>query len=340
MSSDYDLLIYPDILNGKGMSLAGCVSFSYLQTIVLPQTGNRQNQSFTFQYTLQNKTSGSTIVIAPVKTVEHVLYGSFGDYRISGVTGYTVSGNTLTVNVYSQAWMVAGGPNSGSGILKIFEIIDHNSAPDSGMYGLSIYNGVDWSEFTDKSKVGALAFHETVTIGAGGWLLPDSIPNKETALVFADWSSATSSLEFDSVGNRVICNGPAITAEIFIFCSDFTLSEPDYGLSIFDENGVLRFSSENPPMCYPNTSITTSFTEKTLPSSSSLVMLTRYGPYIVEIASNKSQYYNAAIRLVGGTISIVRGSYIGETISKVQPDVLPLPEIPYVILDKSIYEQP
>lgn len=114
-------------------------------------------------------------------------------------------------------------------------------------YGLFFGNGIDnFRGVSQSSNVYHCVFRQKVRLSDRQyWSLPDSVPNKNRALVFVRPESPGHILQYNRDKGRIDSKG-AGDVYIVIFTNGLTLNE-NTGLNIWNKSGELIFNSEFPP---------------------------------------------------------------------------------------------
>ena len=335
MSDIYDIVVTPRMLEYKMVTLSGGVSVRYLQTITLPGTGNRQVETFNWSYTISNRTPGSKIFASIRKGGGYnVSEGRFPVYRVNMIRKVEISGNTLNVQVYSDCWDGDGIDNSG--IIDIYEVLGQETQQVAD-YGLYIADSVDWTMFLTNSEICALAYFGRVSLTSSGWVVPDSIKNKKF-IIFGDWSSSSAVIQYDNDSKKIIMIGSSspVEIELYIFAIAPELTVPDYGIVMYNDSGVMTFSSENVPICYPNSSLSLNGTFKSLPFNNNLVQITDFG-YTTRTTNNRFWVYQVGIIKSGNTAKLSAGRELDNFGIKILAGDYIYPQINILAIDKKIY---
>lgn len=198
------------------------------------------------QYTLPNYVAGSQIVMMPKSCVYSLNRGTNLITTIAVLDSITVSGNTVTQNVWwSDNW----------GRAKSFPATVWQILPASSGRGMLIQNSTDFTSITDNTMVGQCVWRGTVTVN-GSWSPPD-IPGltREQYLVFAKWSAPGVVIDYDGATIRALAErdgsdvAASATMQIAIFASGVS-PVPGPGLNMFNAAGNCVFSTTKRPFIY------------------------------------------------------------------------------------------
>lgn len=334
MSDEYDIIVYPEMFNGRGVSLKGSVSMKYLRQIAIPVPGNRQIQSFTFEYQITEKTLNSKLFAVVRKGGDAVVTGGpLPSYRVNHISGVRISGDKVFVDMLSNSW---DGPYfDNSGVVDVYEILD-DTAIANDSYGLKIIDGVDWTRFASLSDVCVLFMKQRITVTSSGWVLPSDIPNRDTCFIFADWNHDSIAVQYDAQTKMVSSIGGAVDVDVFIFTVPLQLTPPDYGIAMYNDQGTLTFSSENVPICYPNSTVKPTEVTTTLPFSSAMILLSNYG-FKVDTSSSRVAIYSVAMIKYNNSVRLVRGALAYYFAIRIGSVDYPYANFETASIDKSIY---
>lgn len=336
MPGEYDVMICPSILNHKMISLGGSVSARYVQTITLPATGNTQNQTFNWSYTIDKRTQGSTLFASIRKGGGYNVAGNnrFQWHRVNMIRNVSFSGSVMNVTVYSDCWDGPGIDNSG--IIDVYEILNDKSMPATG-YGITVRNSVDWTSFTSSDQICALAYKQTITLTTSGWSFPSNLANKQV-LLFADWSSPGAVVAYSASSKKVTLSGiSSLEITLYIFAIGPDLVRPNYGIVIYNKAGQMTFSSENPPITSPNTSLTLNGANKNLPFPNTLLQLTDFG-YSVRTTSNEFWVYSVGVIKDGNKARLTLAQLLNNFNAKILQSDPIYANLNVLTLNKDIYE--
>jgi hypothetical protein len=350
VSDSYDLTVYPSILDGHGVNLSGCVSYRYLRTLYLPLSdpGGWENHHYaTYSYPISEKVPNSKLILSVKQGGGGWGYGA-GVYSpwyafhisylgISGADNNIVNITTWGMNRSSNANLPNNPLVYNAGIVNVYEILTKETQSVNNEYSIRIYNGVDWTAFDSSDAIGAMHRKYSISVDSSGWELPLDVHDRENCLIFGDWDSATSSIFYDSTTHRLYAFPGPVSIDIYIFSNTPDLVVGDYGLLMYNASGRLTFSSENPPMCYPNDGFVVDATPKKLPFENNLVQIPtfalRYTTTLSAIHLWNTNLYRTGNRvsLVQGTMRVnIDGPKVGVMQSAIPPGYL-------IILNRDIY---
>ncbi|MEQ9886180.1 DUF6453 family protein [Pectobacterium zantedeschiae] len=317
MSEIIDIMVTPDMLNNKQVLISGCVSVRYLQTITLPVPTNQQISYFAWDYQITNKTPGS-ILLPVIVTAGNWWFlsgsGTLNGYRVNNVAKVAVSGDIVRVEVNSLSWTNTQEiPNSG--VIDVYEILTPDTQERSD-FGLLITDGVDWTQFNSTSEICAMVHKETVVINGAGWIVPESVGDRRRCIVFGDWSSADSAIQYDASNYKISRVGADVEVDIYVFSVGATLTVPTVGIAVYNEMGDITFSSENVPIIYPNTGFTPTRNAQPLPYAKNLVQIRDYG-YKVDTTLQNMQIRTTALMKIGNQAHLVRGDLLVSRVTRV-----------------------
>lgn len=148
-------------------------------------------------------------------------------------------------------------PNSGQITIDVYEI----DGSESGTYGLVLQNSTDYLSITDASRLGCCVWVYSGNIQSG-FSIPSNIPGYESCIIFTNWNDNGCVLSLDEEKRVRIYSSeftwnPTVertnydlNIKIVAFSSGFTIPLTGFeaGLLIWNENGVLTFSSDYPPV--------------------------------------------------------------------------------------------
>ncbi|HAT7512194.1 TPA: hypothetical protein JAV90_004994, partial [Enterobacter asburiae] len=126
------------------------------------------------QYTINQRIDGSQIVVIPRNTVYKLNRGTNLIPTIGMFDGYTVSGNTITMNTWwSDNWNQK----------KTFDASIWQILPASSGRGLLIKDSTDFLSITDATMSGYCVWRGTVTF-TGSWATPTTNISRDRYMVF------------------------------------------------------------------------------------------------------------------------------------------------------------
>ncbi|AOR64873.1 DUF6453 family protein [Pectobacterium wasabiae] len=309
MSELIDIMVTPDMLNNKQILISGCVSVRYLQTITLPVPTNNQMSYFSWDYHIANKTPSSILLPVIVTAGNWWMQGGGGvvPFRINNIAKLAVNGDVVRAEIESIAWGSRQEiPNSG--VIDVYEILT-NDTQERSDFGLLITDGVDWTQFNSTSEICAMVHRETVVINGAGWVLPPHIGDRRRCIIFGDWSSSDSAIQYDSLNYKISRIGADIEVDIYVFSVGANLTTPTVGIAVYNEMGNITFSSENVPIIYPNTEFNPKRNAQLLPHTKNLVQIRDYG-HKVDTELDRVLIRKTALMKIGNRANLVRGDLI------------------------------
>ncbi|MFV7475727.1 DUF6453 family protein [Enterobacter pseudoroggenkampii] len=247
---------------GPAMEItAGLRCPSFCQNVSDAGSGN--------QFTINQRVDGSQIVLIPRNTVDRFWVGTNLIPTIVMLDGFTVNGNTMTMN----NWRSDGLGSSRTFASSIWQIL-----PTSSGRGLLIKDSTDFLSITDATMSGYCVWRGTVTF-TGSWATPTTNISRDRYMVFAKWSADNVTIEFD--GSNIIATidhagldqDATVTMQIAIFASGVSPT-PGRGLNII-KGGVCVFSTTRRPFVYRNQTYTPSWSNTNI--GEGMILLGRYG---------------------------------------------------------------
>ncbi|WP_219993946.1 DUF6453 family protein [Limnobaculum xujianqingii] len=245
--NEYGLSILPNVTGKEIEITSGSRAMSYLGYY---KTVTDSNNYITV--TVPNKTPGSTLYIVPVNMGTMVKGGTGAATSAIIVDRIAINDNVITLHI--NEYYIFIEPS-----FAVFEILGASDITES--YGIALSDATNYLEISDTSKAGCCVWSGNVTIN-GSWSIPLDVPGRQNAVVFVNWSSPDATLMFDDSTKTISCyqvvgagniQSATVNANIAIFSSDFNLELPEYGLAIWNANGVCTFSSKYAPMLLAGT---------------------------------------------------------------------------------------
>lgn len=279
--------------------------------------------------TIPNFYSGSTVVFLPKQTVYINTTTPTGNYYLYVLKSISVSGGIVTQNVgvsYSGTSVTHTFPGT------VWQILPATTGTGTNV-GLLISNSTNFLSITNSTHVGVCIYKATVTIPVGGWSTPTiSGYDRSKYLVFAKWDSSAV-IDFDGSTIRAFNVTDAddspttATLSIVIFSSGVTPT-PGTGLNIFNSAGNCVFSTTKRPFIFDGSMWTPTYTATAL--NGRYIMLGRFGVYST-YSSGRYYIKTVGLRMSGGSVSCIRGKYIGwsdyqlmnNTLTSVSVPILP-----------------
>lgn len=298
------LYIYPSD-GGKGLDItSGTRMLSYLGYYEDTKVSGDYSQ-----YQDIPNYKGGEICIVPIEFggVLSPAGTSFGWW----VNSYSMSGNRLNISL-------SGG--NGWTRFAVFEV----SPASSANYGLLLQDATNVMSITDSSALGFCTWRGNVNI-SGAWSVPQGIPSRDNAIVFANWDNQNVSLYYNSTNKTISCfqinstgstSPGSVNANICVFTTGFFPTPPasgTAGLAIFNTLGQCTFSSRYPPM------VLKGFT--TLSNQSNVWVNTGVLRPLIPLPSagglpagnitsgNYRAWYRSAMRMSGSNITAGQGEY-------------------------------
>lgn len=221
------------------------------------------------QYTINQRVDGSQIVVIPRNTVYKLNRGTNLIPTIGMLDGFTVSGNTITMNTWwSDNWNQK----------KTFDASIWQILPASSGRGLLIKDSTDFLSITDATMSGYCIWRGTITF-TGSWATPTTNISRDRYMVFAKWSADNVTIEFDgsnilaTIDHAGLDQAATVTMQIAIFASGVSPT-PGRGLNII-KGGVCVFSTTRRPFVYRNQTYTPSWSNTDI--GEGMILLGRYG---------------------------------------------------------------
>lgn len=250
----YGMAILPDD-NQKVMDIS-------TSSRVLSYLGRFQIQSATIgdnvalSYPIPNKVTGGIAVAIP-RFACRIVANQQSSF-VSVLRGISVSGTTFTANVHQES------ASSGAAYVadvSLFEIPNANTGLEA--YGIAMYDSVNFLALTDASQFGYVTYRATINV-AGTWDIPDTVPNRDTCVVFARFNSGDVPLWHDRDTNQLrtytsfgnnggsVIGGSISGIQIVIVSVGFSPGLPNsgYGVVIRNASGVITYSSKYPPVIW------------------------------------------------------------------------------------------
>ena len=226
---------------------------------------------------------------------------------VSCLTGYTISGSTMTQQVWSSdaRYPPISGFNS-----AILQVLPANATGSGG--GLYISNSTDFTTIPVSTMAGFCIWRGTVTF-TKSWALPATAYPKTNYMVFAKWSAPGVTVECDGnvieayVDKNGAIDEPAtVTMQIAIFASGIAPT-PGPGLNMF-KNGACVFSTTKRPFVYRGVKWTPSWNETDI--GNTMVLLCNYG-YDSSLAGGWDNLKLAGVVRNGNLVKCGRGRIRG-----------------------------
>lgn len=231
---------------------------------------------------------------------------------VSCLTGYSVSGSTLTQKVFSTD--VRYTPKTGFNS-AIFQVLPAGAVGSGG--GLYIQDSTDFTAIPVSTMAGFCIWRGTVTF-TKSWTLPATAFPKANYMVFGKWSAPGVTIECDGnvieayVDKNSSSDEPAtVTMQIAIFASGIAPT-PGPGLNMF-KNGACVFSTTRRPFVYRGVKWTPSWTETDI--GNTMVLLCNYG-YDSSLSGGWDNLKLAGVVRSGNRIKCGRGKIRGSWTDK------------------------
>lgn len=223
----------------------------------------------THTYTIKNYVAGSQVVLVPRDSVFLIYRDASIMPTVGMLSGYSVSGNTITLNTWwSDNWTRSRTFSS-----SIWQIL-----PAVSGAGMLIQDSTDFMSITDATMSGYCVWRGTVTF-TGTWSTPATNISRDQYMVFARWSASGVVIDFDGYTITAVTERDGddakatVTMQIAIFASGVAPT-PGTGLNIF-KNSTCVFSTTKRPFIYRNQKLTPSWTDANI--GNSMVLLGRWG---------------------------------------------------------------
>lgn len=253
----YGMAILPDD-NGKVMDISTSSRvLSYLGRFSI-RGGASNGDNISISYPIPNKVTGGVAVAIPNNAC--YIGGSQSASFVNVLRGVNVSGTTLTAQVHQET-PIAESSTPSTANISLFEIPNANSGLEA--YGIAMYDSVNFLALTDVSQFGYVTYRATINV-AGTWTIPDSVPNRDTCVVFARFNSGDTPLWHDrdtfqlrtytgfGSNNGSVVGGSISNIQIVIVSVGFSPGLPNsgYGVVIRNASGVITYSSKYPPVIW------------------------------------------------------------------------------------------
>lgn len=230
-----------------------------------------------FTTTISNYVPGSTTFLMPRQAAVYrdPISPSLIPFVVM-LTGYTISGNTVT-----QTWYKTNSSNVGVRPFdaSLWQILPASQGSGTG---LLIQNSTDWTAIPLATMAGFCVWRGTLTV-AGEANLPATGYPQSQQIVFADWSAPGITIECD--GSKIYAykdelayndQPAAVTLNIAIFASGIAPT-PSPGLNMFNSSGQCVFSLNKRPFIFTGASYVPSF--NAVDVGPNMVPLGTYGFY-------------------------------------------------------------
>lgn len=201
---------------------------------------------FSHDVYLNGKQPGSEILVVPVLSA---IGWSTGSGQGKYVTGCTFRG-----------WQFLNDDNirlnfeSGQGqgrtyfIGNIYEVAP---AQKGSGFGVFIDNGSNFTVINEQSHLGFIT-HKWEGWLDGTWTIPDWVPNRGTALVFANWDNQGVGMDFDAQNFSVRSINGGAQVRFMVVSTDFRpWRDGNFGIEIRDQNGNINLSNSHCPIHVP-----------------------------------------------------------------------------------------
>lgn len=250
------------------------------------------------------RTAGSDVFVAPKNTVDMEYYGPNLIPTIMMLDSCTVSGNTLAQNIW---WSDSISHVQRTFAATVWEILPIST----GSAGLLISNSTDFTAITNNTKAGFCVWRGDITF-TGSWTTPTTSIPRSNYVVFAKWSAAGVTIEFD--GNVITAYqerdgdnvAATVTMRVAIFASGIGPT-PGTGLNIINAQGQCVFSTTSRPFVYLGNKYTPSWNNTDI--GDSMIMLGRYGFQSIR-ADGWSRLKWAGLVRSGNVVRCARGRQV------------------------------
>lgn len=251
---------------------------------------------------ITNRMGNSEVIITFSNPVSISYQGTNLVPTISCVTGWSLSGNEITMSFFNSFGQKENyWPNC-----SVYQV-----NPVAQGQGLLIADSSDFTVINDTGKVGQCLWAGTVTIN-NEWGLPDLGVPKNQLMVFGRWSADGIVLEND--GEKLICKretsgdaeNASVTARIAIFASGLA-PQAGTGLNFFNAAGQCTFSTRRRPMIYKSRTWIPSWNYQNI-AAGGMVLIARYG-YDSRVSGSWCRAKFAGVMMSGDSIRCGRGSH-------------------------------
>ena len=242
IGSDY----YLDADNNQVMGYLGTVEIFTLRGYRLPRGWNA------IKHNIPNSEKYNIIIIPRTASRTYKEGGAYYVHSVN-ITDYNISGADFNIYVDDimakfddRVWTEDYQAEEGDPEYKFdFYGYPKNS---TNSYGIRFHGMNGISELTPEMR-GYCVFSEIVNISAGknnGWRMPANITTEMNPVIFV--RPKNSSAVFSYTKTRGLVVSHSCEMYIVIFCTNFKLNSPKYGLVIYNDKKEITFSSNYKPM--------------------------------------------------------------------------------------------
>ncbi|WP_337135501.1 hypothetical protein [Proteus terrae] len=187
------------------------------------------------------------IIIPRVVSRTYKIPGSYYWFS-SNVTAYNISGDNF--NFYVDERPAGSRVDSEDDERDPEFMFDFYGYPKSNSesYGIRLHGMNGISELTPSMR-GYCVFADIVQINAGknnGWRMPSNITDEMNPIIFVRPKNSGTVFSYNKARGLVVSS--SCEMYIVIFCTNFTLTPPKYGIVIYNDKKEITFSSNYKPM--------------------------------------------------------------------------------------------
>ncbi|WP_347254395.1 DUF6453 family protein [Leminorella grimontii] len=295
---EYGVIAFPDIGNAVTLT-AGSRAMSYLGYY---EVGIRNNSG---SFSVPNKTAGSTLYLVPIMFGTMIDGGAWAQAAV--VDSLSINDNVVNFHVNNHNLITVK--------FAAFEILGVSTTTST--YGVILSDSSNYMEL-NSNTAGCCVWRGSVNIN-GAWSVPTTIPARQNAVVFANWSDPNAALTFDNASKQIRCYAPdgksaSVWANVCVFTSGFNLELPMYGDAIFNEAGQCTYSSLYAPIFLAGVAALnkTPGTWTACPVSAPLIPVGSVGA--MRTGSGGKDYYlwsRCGVKMYNGSIAGGPGEYLG-----------------------------
>lgn len=261
-------------------------------------------KSKTVSVTISEKDAAGTLFVVPVVASLAQWIANANAVSFISTNSITLSGNVVTID-FTSKYKNESGPVDGGDGYYYYDVYQSVDAGDT--HGLYLNDGSGFSGITDVLRAGYCVYKTTVTIQNGGtWTVPDNIPARANATVFANWNSSSAVVVYNNMNKSLKVTGGSVVLNIAIFSNGFPLTMPGAGFYVLNRQSQ---------QCVYNSNYTPLFLKKTVQFDGGAID-TGIGKPMVPISAigmggdrdgDYYQLYNKGMKMSGSVISSGRG---------------------------------
>lgn len=245
----YGVYIKPDIGSPYYLDADNNQVMGYLGTVKMgwygyffPRTGWN-----TMKHNIREYERYNIIIVPRVVSRTYKIPGSYYWFS-SNVTDYNIAGDSF--NFYVDEEPAGARVNSEDAEEDPEFVFDFYGYPKSNneSYGIRLHGMNGISELTPSMR-GYCVFADIVQINAGkdnGWRIPSHITSDMNPVIFARPKNSGAVFSYNKARGLVV--SASCEMYIVIFCTNFKLNPPKYGIVIYNDKKEITFSSNYKPM--------------------------------------------------------------------------------------------